>query len=127
MQNVLYTQGLELIGKAVSIGSWWCVSVASCCSKVTAVSDCLLFVWSFDAVRQMTGPASPALAVFWRNYILYSVGSAFSDTTGEVSHTARSWKKKQSNARPFKSRKPQIFASCGKPVVCAIMAEQQGS
>ena len=43
-----------------------------------------MYVWSFDAVQQMTGAASPALATFWRNYILYSLGSAYSDSTNEV-------------------------------------------
>ena len=52
--------------------------------RVAAETDCLVYVWDFNAVQQMTGAASPALATFWRNYILYSLGSAYSDSTNEV-------------------------------------------
>ena len=42
-------------------------------------------MWDLEAVEKMAGEEYPALAAAWRNLALYSVGSAFSSTCGDVS------------------------------------------
>lgn len=50
-----------------------------------ARTDCLVYVWDFEAVEKMAGEGYPAMAAAWRNLVLYAVGSAFSSTCGDVS------------------------------------------
>lgn len=77
-QVSLYFQVFKLV--SIRLSGW----LSHTCRSVVAQTDCLLYAWDFDAVEKMAGDSYPALAAAWRNFILYTVGSAFSSTCGDV-------------------------------------------
>ena len=55
--------------------------------EATALTDCRVLCWTFEAVDEMATRAAPSVGAFWRNMLLYTVAAALNAGGDEVEGT----------------------------------------